>query len=193
MLEKAATKLTAYMVDKKIVCAEDEEVYVYGWSLIFSTLGSVLVMLLVAVIAGEILGTLIFMAFMFTLRPYAGGYHANTYLRCFLLSITSYTITLSAILFWSVHFLNWALVLLLFSVLIIFMYAPVDHPNKPLKDHEKQRNKIISRIVVSIQATLVLCLRFLLPDIRHYLLWAMLGMTMTGITLLYVILKPYDR
>ena len=193
MLEKVAAKLTKHMIEKEVVPADDEEVYIYGWSLILSHLASIVTMLLLAAFSREMPGTLIFMAFFFSLRTYAGGYHANTYLKCYLISMSIYLFALLTALFLPVHLLQWALLMLLFCVLTNFICAPADHPNKPLKEDAKRRNKIKSRIIVSIQTITISALWFLLPDIRHYLLWAMLGMTMTSMTLLYVTLNPYEE
>ena len=191
MLEKIATKLTAHMIKEKIVPAEDEEIYVYGWSLILSHAGSFLTMFLVAALTGEVLGTLIFLAAMIPLRSYAGGFHADTYFKCFLLSMSGYAIALAVALLWPIHVYGWTLMLLLFSVLVTFSVAPVDHPNKPLKEIRRWQHKVVSRVIVSVEAVLVLGLWVLLSDARHYLLWAMLGITMTSVTLLYVAIRPY--
>ena len=193
VLEKIATKLTAYMIDQKIVPEEDEEIYVYGWSLIFSHVGSFLVMLIAAALMGEVLGTLIFLVFMIPLRSYAGGFHADSYLKCFILSMSCYAIALIAALFWPSHFPIWTLALALFAVLATFIAAPVDHPNKRLKEFRRRQHKIISRVIVLVQAILISGFWFLLPGLRHYLLWAMLGMAMTSISLLYVVIRPYKE
>ncbi|MCL2580461.1 MAG: accessory gene regulator B family protein [Oscillospiraceae bacterium] len=191
MLERIASKLTANLIKNKIIPAEDEEVYVYGWALLLSHLGSFATIFLIAFLTGEVLGTLVFVFAMLPLRSYAGGFHADTYLKCYLLSMTGYSAALLAALLWSPHHLEWTLGLLLFSLVVTLTCAPVDHPNKPLKEHQKQRNKKLSRAIASLQAALVLALWFLLPGTRHYLVWAMLGMATTSVTLLYVIVKPY--
>jgi len=193
MLEKIALRLTTYMIEKEVIPADDEEVYVYGWSLVFSQFGSLLLMILIAALVGEFIGGVIFLAFTFPLRSYAGGFHASTYLRCFITSMSGFASALLLALFWPERLMGWTLLLLVFSVLVTFIGAPVDHPNKPLKDHQKKRNKKLSRIIVSTETAVVLSLWFLLPVLRHYLFWGMLGMALTSLTLLYVLIRPYKE
>ena len=192
MLEQIALKLTAYMIKHEAVPAEDEDIYVYGWSLILSHTASLSTMLLAAALTGELLGALVFMAFMFVLRPYAGGYHADSYLKCFVLSVGGFGVALLIALFFPVYFLDWLLILLPVAAVTTFVFAPVGHPNKPLTAQRKQKNKKISRTVVAVQTILILGLWFLWPGVRHHLVWAMSGMAFTSLTLLYVVLfNPY--
>jgi len=121
------------MIRKEAVSAEDEEVYIYGWSLLLSTLGATLSILLLGAVAGEFLGTLVYLGFLYLLRPYAGGYHASTYFSCFLLTMTSYAAALLFGFFWPMPLMDWTLILMLFSIVVTFAGAPVQHPNKPLK------------------------------------------------------------
>ena len=193
MLEKIATKLTAHMIKEDIVSAEDEEIYIYGWSLILSHVGSFMVMLIAAALMGEVVGTLIFIVFMIPLRSYAGGFHADSYLKCFVLSMSGYAVALASALLWPSHFPIWTLSLALFATLTTFIAAPVDHPNKRLKEFRKRQHKIVSRIIVLTQTALIISIWFLLPGLRHYLLWAMLGMALTSVSLLYVVIKPYKE
>lgn len=40
MLERIASRLTSYMVSQGVVPQEDEEIYIYGWTMLLFTLGS---------------------------------------------------------------------------------------------------------------------------------------------------------
>jgi len=191
MIERMASTFTTYMVRKGAVPAEDEEVYLYGWALLLSTLGATLSILLLGAVSGEFLGTLAYLGFLYLLRPYAGGYHAGTYFACFWLTIASFVAALLFVLFWPQALMDWTLTLLLFSLAVTFAGAPVDHPNKPLKERAKKRNRKMSRIVILTQAIVIVSLWFWQPGLQQYLLWAMLGISMTSLTLLYVLIKPY--
>ena len=193
MIEKLASTLTTYMIHKEAVSPEDEEVYVYGWSLLLSTIGSTFSMFLLGTVTGEFFGTLVYLGFMDTLRPYAGGYHANTYRACFLLTMASYTIALLFALYWPMALMDWTLILLLFSLVVTFLGAPVEHPNKPLNAKSRKRNQKMSRVIILIQTIIIVSLWFWQPHLQHYLLWAMLGTTLTSVTLLYVLIKPYHK
>jgi len=191
MLEQVAKKITAHMVEEGIVPAEDAEIYEYGWAISISQIGSLLLMVSIGALAGQFIGTLIFMLATFPLRSFAGGFHADTYFKCFLLSMGGYIVTLLLAVFWPANFQNWALALLAFSFLATFRYAPITHPNKAHLKKKIGRDKVISRVVVSSQTVVIVGLWFLLPAARHILLWAMLGMAMTSVSLLYSAIRPY--
>lgn len=194
MLEKIASQLTLYMMNKGVVPPEDEEIYIYGWSLLLSTLGSFFAMLLLGTVLGQLPGTVLFILFFVFLRSYAGGYHAASYGSCFLLTMTLYSTALLFHFYLPESYIDWMLViLLLISVFITYRWAPVDHPNKPLNAEEKQKNKKMSRGIVLLQSAVLLVLWLWQPWLKQYLLWAAVGMAVTSFTLLYVIFYPYQE
>jgi accessory gene regulator B len=71
-------------------------------------------------------------------RAAGGGYHEETYFRCF---ITSFVI-FSVIIFCSYRFpldtVPRAFILIL-SLIVAYLFAPVDHPNKPIISEERRR------------------------------------------------------
>ena len=79
------------------------------------------------------------MVFLFTyifLRSNAGGYHAKTPLRCYLLSTVIVVVALSGIQYvpWNIQI---AVPVLLVSCVIIVGRAPMEDANKPLDAIEK--------------------------------------------------------
>lgn len=86
-------------------------------------------------LTGHYLVALIFFCFS---RIFAGGYHAETYLAClvitfFILSIGIFTGSQFGLPFAVRIFLQ------LVSILLAWIYAPVDHPNKPIIDLERRK------------------------------------------------------
>lgn len=68
--------------------------------------------------------------FMFS-RLFAGGFHANTYIQCFLISLS--ILSTGIILGSKIGLpLNLRTFLLVLSILLACIFAPVDHPNKPI-------------------------------------------------------------
>lgn len=69
--------------------------------------------------------------FFCALRIIAGGYHAETYLKCFFTSLFIFIaiITTATYIYLSTYA---KLLILLIAFIITGFYAPVDHPNKPI-------------------------------------------------------------
>lgn len=141
-----ATKISSKMLQLGIFSDEMYGIYVYGFELILSFLFSVAVMLFVGIVTNRILHTILFLLVFVTLRSFTGGYHANTYGVCFMVTISVFIITL--LLAEYINICWWYYLLLLSAGLpIIYIFAPIEHPNKPLETNDKARCKMISTIL----------------------------------------------
>lgn len=95
---------------------------------------------------------LVALAFFCVTRIFAGGYHSETYLMCF---IVSFSILSVGILTGSQFGLPFAarIFLLLASIVLAGIFAPVDHPNKPIVSIERRKRfKYLSVAVFIILA-----------------------------------------
>ncbi|NLM44779.1 MAG: accessory gene regulator B family protein [Clostridiales bacterium] len=104
---------------------------------------------------------IISLLFFAVIRGFAGGYHEDTYWRCF---TTSFLILLSSI--YLGMYLNLTMLaksaILFASMGLVYLLAPVDHPNKPILSHERRKRlKYLSIIAVLVLGTVALSL----PDI----------------------------
>ena len=146
MLNKLATKVSSKMLQRGIISEEMLDIYVYGFELVFSFLFSVAVMLFIGIVSHRILHTLIFLLVFVTLRSFTGGYHANTYSVCFIVTISSFVVTLLLSEYINISWWHYCFLLSIGSLLIC-MVVPIEHPNKPLDIDDKARCKIISIIL----------------------------------------------
>lgn len=196
MLERMARRITMVSINHNVIPAEDEDVYIYGWSLMLSTLASTLMMILVGAVASEFIGSLLYIIFFVSIRVLAGGYHANTYLKCFIWTLSFYLIALLICLYLPVAWVTGTIIgSILLSAVITFIFAPADHPNKRLSDRRKALFRKRSRLMVTLQAALLGSILYFGPEwTHHYLLWASVGMAITSLTLLFVqVFKPYGK
>ena len=143
MLNKLAAKISSKMLQRGVISGEMFDIYVYGFELVLSFLFSVAVLLFIGIVSHRIFHTLIFLLAFVTLRSFTGGYHANTYGVCFIVTISVFIVTLLL-----AEYINicWWYYLLLLSVglPIIYIYAPIEHHNKTLEKNDKARCKAIS-------------------------------------------------
>ena len=144
MISKLAKGTACFFVDNKIIEAEDSEVYAYGIELLLSTIFNLIIAIIIALISNEFIPCVINLTAFVTIRMYAGGYPADTHWGCmltlacvliiFILIIKTISLTVMMI---SIPIM-WIL-----SAIIIFIFSPVEHPNKPIsyKKKLKLRNK----------------------------------------------------
>ncbi len=137
-------KLSVFMCQKllkyKAIDEELSEIYIYGFELIFSFLISTTAILTIGIVLNQVIPTLIFLVFFILIRRYTGGYHANTYLKCQIYTISSYIFVISASLFLPVFDLFF-LILMLAGIITIIAIGPIENPHKQLTEQEKRKHK----------------------------------------------------
>lgn len=139
MLENTAEKLTQMLVDKAELEACEKEIYLYGIELIISTISCLLVILLQAYLLSNFTSGLVFIMVFAPLRTFTGGYHANTYKNCFIITNSAYLLIflLSKILGRIVPITIWWGILLL-TMHYIYKNAPMVNERQPISE-EKQK------------------------------------------------------
>lgn len=164
MLQTTSRKLTVYLLRNRIIDPAMSEVYQYGLELTLSTLITSSTIMLMAGVRDTFLYGLLYFAVSVPLRMTAGGYHAPTYFRCFLISNGTY-LAVSALseylsclhlpdLFW--------LALLFCSAFHIGANCPVRNPHHPVSASVLKKNRRIARLFLCTLCCLILFLYFML-------------------------------
>jgi accessory gene regulator B len=91
MITALALKISHYLVEQGAAEKEDVEIYQYGIGLFLSTVFNIAAVLAMSLFTGMFAGTVLFLLIFITLRTVTGGYHANTYMKCFIVFICVYT------------------------------------------------------------------------------------------------------
>lgn len=119
---------------------EKEEIIRYGLDRIKSTCTMTLVTLLMGCIFQVFFQSIVFLVCFIVLRKYAGGYHADTQNRCYVISTAIIAVALLAIRYMSDGSDN-KIFILLQSVNFILLYflVPVDNKNHRLEQWEKEK------------------------------------------------------
>ena len=132
-------QLTSLVIQKNIAPESDREYYDYCFSALLSTLLNFLAVFVVALLSGTLIETLCYLTGFLLLRRTAGGYHAKTSIRCFIMSVGFY-LSFLAILFYLP--LNFRPIVLvggnILSTIIVFTLAPVEHENRPFTNNERR-------------------------------------------------------
>lgn len=151
MISKLSTHLTEKLLSNGTISDEDKDLYIYGLFMLFSHLMFFIIACIFGLILGCIFESIIFyIAFQF-IRRYAGGYHAKTETRCEIMSALSILCCIVLIKCSKMYDINIALLStsLVFAVLI-FIFCPLDTPEKPLTDKEHKYFRKISLIILSL-------------------------------------------
>lgn len=151
MINNLSTYIVDKLVSKGTVTEDERELYIYGLFMIFSHLMYLVLAIFFGLIFKCFIESVIFyIAFQF-LRRYAGGYHAKTETRCEIMSAISILCCIVLIKCSKMYDINIVLLStsLVFAVLI-FIFCPLDTPEKPLTDKEHKYFRKISLIILSL-------------------------------------------
>lgn len=136
---------------------EKEEIYVYGLELIITTFLGLASIVLVSGVLSEWSSAWIFTGIFVPLRLCNGGYHADTYGKCFVISNLSYLslLIIKKLTEGRVPMLVW-LVLLAIACWYIGKNAPVLHRNQMINEQKQKRNRKTARVLLIVDVAVSL-------------------------------------
>lgn len=167
MISRMSKKLSSFFAANSIIKQEDTEVYEYSLEILLSTILNFLAVIAIAVFTRTSLLTLFYLSGFIPLRLIAGGYHADTHFRCFLVLLGTYSAFLAIISFTPDSFVRAAaLAAVVVTAFLIFLLAPVEDKNKPVPAEAQKAFKLKSRIAVFVYTAVTVLLLFTVPGSR---------------------------
>ena len=137
------------------------EVYVYGIKLLISSIIGMCVISAIGLFTGYFPQAMIYIVTLSLIKSFAGGYHANTYLKCntifvisFLFSIFMYRVLIK--MSESGIFITIGLIFVV-TLLTLILFSPVQHPNKKIEPCDRKKYKIISIIMLCVEVAVSIC------------------------------------
>ncbi len=179
-LEIVAEKTTDCLEKQGLIEPDQSEVYVYGMTLLISSAATLFATLLIGLTFHMLPDVLVFLLFFVPVRIFSGGYHASSYLRCFL----TFMFILGSFIVIQRNLPERAVlpsivITSLISLFLIFKFAPVSHPNAPIREKDWIRFKRINRMICIIEISSILiifiCARHNI-EISRFLISACMGM-----------------
>lgn len=147
-----------------LVCKETDdipfEIYVYGFELLLSSLLETGAIILIGCLLGKFTETILFLLSFSSIRFFSGGYHAKSYLKCFVVTLISYILILlitDTLSYLSPNYIAFiALAIFVLSLSLFIKICPVGSNGKTIFNPKKQ--KILSVIALSINMILATAL-----------------------------------
>lgn len=154
MVEEMVLKLVNQMEMKKMIEKSDRDYYEYVLIMMIERIIAIGSLLIISVIFKQFLPTVVFLTFFLSLRKRTGGYHADKFWQCYLLTIITYIGVVQAASMLSKN-PQIMYILLLLAVLIVEVIGTVNHPNMDLDKDEMREIKKAARLLVLIEAGIV--------------------------------------
>lgn len=157
MIEKMVLNLVSQMESKKMIDKADSEHYEYALITMTEHTITVGTMLLIGLVFNQFIPTICFMVFFFSLRKRTGGYHADKFWQCYLVTVILYIAIIQAATVLSQNPIA-VYVMLSFAVLVIGVIGTVNHPNMDMDKDELQESKKAARLCVLLEAAVIAAL-----------------------------------
>lgn len=143
MLEKLANYIADKLIKKNAIDPKKKDIYVYGLELLISFLFSTSLVILIGLMIGKLIPTIVFLTVYILLRSYSGGYHANSYWLCTIVTLSVYISVILLATYLTVNSIAF-IVLFLIGVVILYVFAPIENVNKEIRPKDALRYKYIS-------------------------------------------------
>lgn len=158
MLKNIADDVAFLLVRKRIVDNEKREMYAYGMEVILLNVINLIIPFIISLIMGVLIHFIVFILIFIPLRISTGGYHAKESGICIIISTMLYIVSVPLSYLSSISYKNVVLLILfVFSILAIIIFAPVENMKNPLGHKSKKRNRLISLLLISADSiTLVI-------------------------------------
>lgn len=180
MLNKVAGELA-----KKLVNCSDtdkEEIYIYGLELIISTFFGLFSILLLSCLLSCFTSGLVFISVFVPLRLFIGGYHAETYSKCFIISNVSYLLILFVRDIALKIFPIWIWSFLLIGMCsYILKNAPIFNSAQPINEIKQKRNKKMTKYILIVDIVWIFCLAL---NRRELMVMAILSICLASVLMM---------
>lgn len=151
MLGLLSKKLTCFFIKKNAIDETEREIYNYCFEILLSTLINLIAIIIIACITKTYLPSLLFICIFMVLRGSAGGYHANTHFRCFLILMFVYSVLILLITYLNNFYIF--IIGIIFNVTAIIFYAliaPVEHVNNAMNKKKRKKLRIKTLILTFV-------------------------------------------
>lgn len=133
--------ITDFLLRKKTIRNEENDIYVYGVELIISSIINLLICLIISLLFEDFANGLVFFISFSSLRRFTGGFHSKSFLRCNIIFAVIVVIALSINRYLSdvFDYAVFSVLLTVFTLLIIVLFSPVYNDNKKLTEQERKQ------------------------------------------------------
>lgn len=149
MIETLAKKITNKFIEHRIINSEDNEIYNYCFETTIVSLISHFTLFMLSILFNEFICSMVFLISFSVFRKICGGYHADNYIKCSIMSLSSYLALILIIKKFNIVFSS-NFYIFLIGLVIIFLLSPIQDKNKPFTEKQYKRFKIISKSLAAI-------------------------------------------
>jgi accessory gene regulator B len=188
VMEAISRKIVDSLVAHGNVRHIDRDIYEYGATMALSFVINFAITVAIGFIFGKPLELLMLFLPFIALRTTSGGYHSESFWSCVLTSALAVAATLALVMFTpQIAIVPVSLVLTAGTCFIVFRFAPVEHPNRPLESTEIEKYQDKARTVMVVCAFVVIF--FAIVGAERIMLSIALGIALSGVSTVVTLLS----
>lgn len=155
MVERIANAIVDQMEKENLLYSGMKEHYLYALITTIEKWVTIISILCIGVIFKQVVPMMLFLAFFLSLRKRTGGFHADSFLKCYLgtMVISVAIIHVCPVL---VNHMYAIYVLLACSVLVTAIIGTVNHPNLAMNCIELRESKKAARYLLGLECMILL-------------------------------------
>lgn len=146
MINQIASSVSTRWVRKNIISDEYREVYQYGLELMISSFVGIFLISMIGILFFSIIDAIIFIIVFCSVRSQSGGYHADSYLKCNITTLTAFTTSVilsNYIPFSKIIHVTVAII----GFIILLVLSPIENEYKPIEKEDRPKHKGLSIIL----------------------------------------------
>ena len=183
MTEYIADILTKNMITDGLIEEHEKSIYYYSIQVLIERIIGFSAIFLIAILQRILLETVLFTLCFFNLRKYTGGFHTKTFIRCFIGTISIYSIYVKLIYPILLNKIDINMVILGGAGIVVFMLGAVNHPNMEWNKKEHEENKMLARVTVLLEMLIIIIFAYL-GMAEKYILFMSFGIILCAVLLL---------
>lgn len=158
MINSLSLKITNKLISKNIIDEENRDLYHYGFFIVISELLLLVFCVAVGALLGIALESIVFYVAFFVFHRFAGGFHANTELKCQTVTAFSFVAALLGIKFIVPIDGKYIIFAYIAVCAVLIAVSPADTPQKRLTKDEKKKFKAYTAAVSVLFALITVAL-----------------------------------
>lgn len=167
-------KIADWLIRQKAISADERELYIYAVHCLFSLLYPIVFASVVGAIFGMVMETIVMIIPFILVRKFAGGYHADSFGKCLIISSMVIIVTIQiAMVVDNSYILN---AIYVAGSMLLILFSPIDSENKRLDIDDKKFCKKITVFIVLI--LFIIVETFWLKGYRYYIKFIEIGVVL---------------
>lgn len=146
-------------LERNIIDAKMQDMYREGVKLILADIINISIIILIGILLHRFTCSAVFLLVFWTVRWFAGGFHAKTYGMCRITTVSSFAVSLILGIAAGTYARYLTIIFDTAAFLTILIFAPIKHPNKELSTAVRKRSKKIALVMTAIfsAVSVILC------------------------------------